>query len=107
MAEEDDDSDDDPGPMPAPPPAAKRPLDFDDDDDDDDDAGPMPAPPPAAAKVKKKKVLKNEHVYLDNLPSGEMYEKSFMHRDVVSFAAASPLTNFLITGSANGHVKFW
>ena len=57
----------------------KRPLDPDDDDDDDDDDdgfGPMPVPAPAQTKPKKRKVLKNAHVYLDNLPKGEMYEKS-------------------------------
>mmetsp|Transcript_59589 Transcript_59589/g.143909 ORF Transcript_59589/g.143909 Transcript_59589/m.143909 type:complete len:625 (-) Transcript_59589:29-1903(-) len=87
--------------------AEKRPLDFDDDDDDDDDAGPMPAPPPAAGKPKKKKVLKNAHVYLDNLPKAEMYEKSFMHRDTVCFTSASRETEFLVTGSVDGHIKFW
>mmetsp|Transcript_35664 Transcript_35664/g.83456 ORF Transcript_35664/g.83456 Transcript_35664/m.83456 type:complete len:625 (-) Transcript_35664:66-1940(-) len=87
--------------------AEKRPLDFDDDDDDDDDMGPMPAPAPVAAKPKKKKVLKNAHVYLDNLPKGEMYEKSFMHKDVVTFVVGSTQTGFLITGSSDGHIKFW
>jgi peptidylprolyl isomerase domain and WD repeat-containing protein 1 len=29
-------------------------------------------------------VLEHEHVYLDTLPSAEMYEKSFMHRDVIT-----------------------
>lgn len=88
--------------------AEKRPLDFDDDDDDSDDGFGGMAPPPAAAmKVKKKKVLKNEHVYLDNLPKGEMYEKSFMHRDTVILAASSVATGFLVTGSIDGHIKFW
>jgi len=86
--------------------AAKRPLDFSD-SDDDDDAGPMPAPPPADAKKKKKKVLRNEHVFLANLPKGEMYEKSFMHRDNISFVVGSPATGFIVTGSADGHIKFW
>lgn len=85
----------------------KRPLDVDDDDDDDDGFGPMPVPAPAAAKPKKRKVLKHAHVYLDNLPKGEMYEKSFMHRDVVCFVLASPTTGFLVTGSVDGHIKFW
>merc|ERR1719330_204874 len=108
-AESDDDSDD-VGPMPAAPPAAAAsgPLDCDDDDDDSDDGfGPMPVPPPAVTKPKKKKVLKNAHVYLDNLPKGEMYEKSFMHRDVVAFVASSITNGFLVTGSIDGHIKFW
>jgi len=89
--------------------AEKRPLDFDDDDDDDDDDGfgGMAPPPAAAQKVKKKKVLKNEHVFLDMLPKGEMYEKSFMHRDTVCFAVSSTATSFLVTGSVDGHLKFW
>jgi len=109
-----EDSDDDGFGGIRPPPGAgggeKRPLDGggdDDDDDSDDDGFGGMAPPPAPAKLKKKKVLKKEHVYLDNLPKGEMYEKSFMHRDTVTFAVVSSITNFLITGSADGHVKFW
>ncbi|CAE7209121.1 amtB [Symbiodinium microadriaticum] len=88
----------------------KRPLDpdpDDDDDDDDDGFGPMPVPAPAQTKPKRKKVLKNAHVYLDNLPKSEMYEKSFMHRDVVHLAVCSNATGFLVTGSEDGHVKFW
>eukprot|EP00933_Yihiella_yeosuensis_P037393 TRINITY_DN31312_c0_g1_i1.p1 TRINITY_DN31312_c0_g1~~TRINITY_DN31312_c0_g1_i1.p1 ORF type:complete len:624 (-),score=121.52 TRINITY_DN31312_c0_g1_i1:265-2136(-) len=86
--------------------AEKRPLDFDDDDDSDDGFGGI-APAPVPAKPKKKKVLKNEFVYLDNLPKGEMYEKSFMHRDVVHFIVSSCVTGFIVTGSIDGHVKFW
>eukprot|EP00441_Pelagodinium_beii_P024239 CAMPEP_0197653666 /NCGR_PEP_ID=MMETSP1338-20131121/36622_1 /TAXON_ID=43686 ORGANISM="Pelagodinium beii, Strain RCC1491" /NCGR_SAMPLE_ID=MMETSP1338 /ASSEMBLY_ACC=CAM_ASM_000754 /LENGTH=628 /DNA_ID=CAMNT_0043228867 /DNA_START=41 /DNA_END=1927 /DNA_ORIENTATION=- len=85
----------------------KRPLDFDDDDDDDDDGFGGIAPAPAPAKPKKRKVLKNAHVYLDNLPKGEMYEKSFMHRDAVSHVVCSFATGFVVTGSVDGHVKFW
>ena len=29
-------------------------------------------------------VLEYERVYLDNLPSALMYERSYMHRDVIS-----------------------
>ena len=29
-------------------------------------------------------VLEYERVYLDNLPSAAMYERSYMHRDVIS-----------------------
>jgi peptidylprolyl isomerase domain and WD repeat-containing protein 1 len=85
----------------------KRPLDFDDDDDSDDGFGGMMAPPPMAAKKKKVKVLKNAHVYLDNLPQSDMYEKSFMHRDTVCCICSSLVTGFLITGSVDGHIKFW
>lgn len=46
-------------------------------------------------------------IYLDNLPSAEQYEKSFMHRDVVTHIAVARQTDYIITGSADGHVKFW
>lgn len=34
-------------------------------------------------------VLEHEHVYLDALPSSQMYEKSYMHRDVVTHVVSS------------------
>lgn len=72
-------------------------------EDDDDVIGPMPAPLP---KPKKKRVLEFEKVYLRNLPSAESYEKSFMHRDVVTHILVT-VTEFLITASCDGHIKFW
>ncbi|MCL7028182.1 hypothetical protein MKW94_007373 [Papaver nudicaule] len=62
-----------------------------------------PAPPPPRSR---KRPLQFEQTYLDSLPSANMYEKSFMHRDVVTHVAVSQ-TEFLITGSADGHLKFW
>eukprot|EP00002_Diphylleia_rotans_P015694 TRINITY_DN303_c0_g4_i3.p1 TRINITY_DN303_c0_g4~~TRINITY_DN303_c0_g4_i3.p1 ORF type:complete len:126 (-),score=34.16 TRINITY_DN303_c0_g4_i3:107-484(-) len=58
--------------------------------------------PPA----KKKKVLDHEQIFLDALPSATMYEKSYMHRDIVSHVAVTA-TDFIITGSIDGQVKFW
>ncbi|GJP80886.1 hypothetical protein CLOP_g11085 [Closterium sp. NIES-67] len=55
---------------------------------------------------KKKKPLEFERVYLDALPSAEMYEKSYMHRDWVTHVAVSD-ADFIITGSRDGHLKFW
>jgi peptidylprolyl isomerase domain and WD repeat-containing protein 1 len=77
------------------------------DDDSSSEGGPMPAAAPIVPKVKRKKVLKNPEVYMDNLPKGEMYEKSFMHRDTVILAVSSLKTGFIITGSIDGHIKFW
>nr|XP_022312893.1 peptidylprolyl isomerase domain and WD repeat-containing protein 1-like [Crassostrea virginica] len=71
--------------------------------DDDDCIGPMPA---EAVKTKKRKVLEYEQVYLDNLPNAEGYEKSYMHRDVVTHIAVSKY-DFIVTASCDGHVKFW
>lgn len=36
-----------------------------------------------------------------------MYERSYMHRDVVTHAVVAADVDFLITGSADGHIKFW
>jgi len=55
---------------------------------------------------KPKKVLLHEKTYLDNLPCCERYEKSFMHRDVVTHVAVTK-TEFICTASTDGHVKFW
>lgn len=46
-------------------------------------------------------------VYLNNLPQSDFYEHSYMHRDVVSYVATSKATEFIITASNDGHVKFW
>ena len=35
--------------------------------------------------------LAYEQVYLDNLPSAEMYERSYMHRDVITHTVATRL----------------
>ena len=55
---------------------------------------------------KKGKKLPYERVYLEALPSAGMYEKSFMHRDVVTHLICAS-TDFLVTASCDGHVKFW
>jgi len=58
-------------------------------------------------KPKKRKELKFEKLYLEHLPNCENYEKSYMHRDIVTHVAVVPKTEFLITCSLDGHVKFW
>ena len=87
-----------------------------DDDDSDDDFGPMPAAAPAAetidaagsAKtVKKRKVLPFEKTYIDSLPCAAQYEHSFMHRDLVTHISVAKSAEFIVTGSCDGHVKFW
>eukprot|EP00092_Neocalanus_flemingeri_P029729 GFUD01032277.1.p1 GENE.GFUD01032277.1~~GFUD01032277.1.p1 ORF type:complete len:679 (-),score=208.83 GFUD01032277.1:59-2095(-) len=85
--------------------ASKRAASGDDDEDDSDDdfVGPSLSD---AAPIKKKRVLEYESVYLDNLPCGMNYERSFMHRDVVTHVAVTP-TDFVITASQDGHIKFW
>ncbi|XP_071952019.1 peptidylprolyl isomerase domain and WD repeat-containing protein 1-like [Antedon mediterranea] len=74
-----------------------------DNDEDNEWIGPLPT---EAVQKKKRKVLEFQDVYLQNLPCAEGYEQSFMHRDVVTHVAVSK-TNFVITASIDGHVKFW
>ena len=95
---------------------------MDDSDESDDDFGPAPATDfdavrsendssqPLKPPLKKKKSIRRleyESVYLDNLPLAESYERSWMHRDVVTHIAVSKPTEFIITASIDGHVKFW
>ncbi|KAL6575760.1 cytochrome P450 monooxygenase 71 [Orobanche hederae] len=66
--------------------------------------GPGPAP-----RARPKRPLQFEQAYLDALPSANMYEKSYMHRDVVTHVAVSA-ADFFISGSADAlccHIKFW
>lgn len=48
-----------------------------------------------------------EKSLIQQLPSAEMYEKSFMHRDLLSFVAVTPHTDFILTTSVDGQLKFW
>lgn len=41
------------------------------------------------------------------LPDSPHYERSFMHRDTISCIKFSRPTNFLLSASIDGHVKFW
>lgn len=68
--------------------------------------GPLPSEALAQGPQKKRKVLEHEELYLNNLPWSESYEKSYMHRDVVTHILSTK-TDFIITGSCDGHVKFW
>lgn len=62
---------------------------------------------PARPKPKRRKVLEFEAQYLQALPLSDMYEKSYMHRDTVTQVAVAHNTDFFITGSIDGHIKFW
>ncbi|KAL5974606.1 cytochrome P450 monooxygenase 71 [Asimina triloba] len=71
-------------------------------EDDEPIVGPGPAP-----RTRAKRPLQFEQAYLDALPSAPMlglqlrYEKSYMHRDVVTHVAVSA-ADFFITGSVDG-----
>ncbi|KAK0352089.1 Peptidyl-prolyl cis-trans isomerase cyp15 [Friedmanniomyces endolithicus] len=71
----------------------------------DDDIGP--ALPSAEARKKKRRKLPYEKQYVAALPAADRYSKSLMHRDQLSFCTFTPHTDFLITSSVDGYVKFW
>ena len=52
-------------------------------------------------------VLEFESAHLDSLPSAQMYERSYMHRDQLSHVEIAQAADFIITGSVDGHIKFW
>ena len=100
------------------------------DSDSDDDFGPMPTDdstrvdgsgagtglsttdevddhPSKKRRMLKAKTLPHEQTYLSNLPCSDFYEHSYMHRDIVSHIVVSKSTEFIITASVDGHIKFW
>ncbi|XP_059057600.1 peptidylprolyl isomerase domain and WD repeat-containing protein 1 [Achroia grisella] len=80
-------------------------VDKSEDAEDEEWIGPMPSEA-AKPKAKKRKVLEFESLYLENLPSSETYEHSYMHRDVVTHVLVTK-TDFVVTASQDGHLKFW
>ncbi|OLY85662.1 Peptidyl-prolyl cis-trans isomerase cyp15 [Smittium mucronatum] len=56
--------------------------------------------------IKKAKPESVSHVYLNKLPDAETYIKSYMHRDNLSFVIVTK-TDFIITCSIDGNIKFW
>lgn len=76
-----------------------------DDSSSDDDMGPQL--PSEAAPKKKRRVLPYEKLYISALPKSARYSKSLMHREQLSFVTVTPSTDFLITSSVDGAVKFW
>lgn len=71
--------------------------------DKEEIVGPVKDDEPLA---KRQKTLPYEKMYLERLPNAEMYEKSYMHRDIITHVACTK-TNFVVTASSDGHVKFW
>jgi len=70
----------------------------------DDDFGPAL---PSAAPKKKRRKLPYEKLYITALPNSPRYSKSLMHKDQLSFVTVTPFTDFIITSSIDGVVKFW
>nr|OQO16379.1 hypothetical protein B0A51_16440 [Rachicladosporium sp. CCFEE 5018] len=76
------------------------------DSDSDDDLGPA-LPSADAPKKKKRRRLPYEKEYIAALPSAPRYSKSLMHKEQLAFTTFTPHTDFLITSSIDGFVKFW
>ncbi|KAK3950670.1 hypothetical protein QBC32DRAFT_8647 [Pseudoneurospora amorphoporcata] len=76
-----------------------------DDSSSDDDMGPQL--PSAEAPRKKRRVLPYEKLYLKAMPKSARYSKSLMHKEQLTFLTMTPITDFLITTSIDGVVKFW
>lgn len=55
----------------------------------------------------KTRTLEHEATYLDALPSAQLYEHSFMHRDAVLHTLVLSGSDLIVTASACGQVKFW
>ncbi|KAI4278334.1 MAG: hypothetical protein LQ337_001103 [Flavoplaca oasis] len=70
----------------------------------EDDIGPAL---PLSGPPKKRRKLPYEKLYLDALPFSQRYSKSLMHKDQLSFLTFTPYTDFLVTSSIDGVVKFW
>ena len=91
-----------------PPQGTKRSHDsaeiHDASESEDDDIGP--ALPSSDAPKKKRRKLPYEKQYIAALPTATRYSKSLMHKDQLSFCTFSA-TDFLITSSVDGYVKFW
>lgn len=74
------------------------------DSSSDDDMGPQL---PSEAPKKKRRVLPHERLYVAALPKSARYSRSLMHKEQLLFVTWTPLTEFLITSSVDGVVKFW
>ncbi|KAF2156802.1 peptidyl-prolyl cis-trans isomerase cypE [Myriangium duriaei CBS 260.36] len=84
------------------PQGTKRSID--ESSSDDDDVGPAL---PSSAPSKKRRKLPYEKLYVAALPQSTRYSKSLMHKDQLCFSTFTPHTDFLITSSVDGAVKFW
>uniref|UniRef100_A0A8D9DXJ5 peptidylprolyl isomerase n=1 Tax=Cacopsylla melanoneura TaxID=428564 RepID=A0A8D9DXJ5_9HEMI len=75
-------------------------------EEEEDVIGPLPVAATSEPEKKKRKVVEHEKIYLHNLPSSETYERSYMHRSPITHVVVTK-TDFVITASNDGHIKFW
>jgi hypothetical protein len=61
------------------------------------------------ADVSSSKRLKTDanHHFLEAMPSADMYERSYMHKDTVCSIIVSHKYDFIFTMSVDGSLKFW
>lgn len=71
-----------------------------------DDLHETNGPKDSNNNVKPIKKNRFHKLYLDMLPSAELYEKSYAHRNVVTHTSVAK-NDFIITSSTDGNVKFW
>lgn len=90
---------------PRPPKRARDDEDAEDSSSSDDDFGP--ALPSSAPAPKKRRKLPYEKLYIAALPASPRYARSLMHKEQLSFVTFTPFTEFLVTSSIDGTVKFW
>jgi WD40 repeat protein len=76
-------------------------------DESDDDDTQTNASNKEDQQAAKRKVLPFAHLFLARLPNSAMYERSYLHRDVVSHVLAVASADFFVTASVDGFVKFW
>eukprot|EP00308_Calcidiscus_leptoporus_P024452 CAMPEP_0119354182 /NCGR_PEP_ID=MMETSP1334-20130426/3213_1 /TAXON_ID=127549 /ORGANISM="Calcidiscus leptoporus, Strain RCC1130" /LENGTH=613 /DNA_ID=CAMNT_0007367667 /DNA_START=39 /DNA_END=1880 /DNA_ORIENTATION=- len=81
-----------------------------DDDEGDGEEGEEGAVAPAGessrATGERAAALSGVREALSALPSADMYEKSYMHRDTVTHVVVTP-SDFIISASRDGQLKFW
>eukprot|EP00659_Diplonema_papillatum_P012879 gene12879-19855_t len=99
--------------------ADKRERESESDSDSSSDFGPAPvegAEVPedggdnagqGRKKKKRRADIPHKEVLLASLPSETLYEKSYMHKDVVTQVIVAMPSGFVVTCSIDGALKFW
>ena len=77
-------------------------------------AGAVGPPPPPGEEggaerpgKRQRRAVPDESEHLARMPCASMYQRSYMHRDVVTHVAYCAFADFVVTASKDGHCKFW
>lgn len=76
-------------------------------EDNTEHFGQTPVNEDASLAGVSKRFKPYRNLLADTLPCADKYEVSYMHRDVVSHVVVARQSEFIITGSVDGHIKFW